>query len=60
MRSMANSTETVAGIKAQDLRALTKEYFYEQMNITTGYYPTKDEIFDFMINQIEDLKTMKI
>lgn len=54
------TSAVVEAIKAQDLRSLTKEYFYKKMNITTGYYPTKDEMFDFMISQIDELKTMKI
>lgn len=57
---MAYSKEVVDAIKTQDLRALTKEYFFHKMNIATGIYPTKDEIYDFLIDQIDEIKTIKI
>lgn len=53
-------TDVVRAIKAQDFRAVQKEYFYKKMNITTGIYPTKDEVYDFLIDQIDELKTLTI
>jgi len=43
--------ETIDEIKRQNLRAAVKDFFYAEMGITDGIYPTKDKIYDFMLSK---------
>lgn len=46
---MVYSKKVVDQIEQQDLRAAVKEYFYEKIGVKKGIYPTKDEIYNFML-----------
>ena len=46
---MAFSKEVVDEIKRQDFRAAVKDYFYYLMGVTNGIYPTKEEIYEYML-----------
>jgi len=43
--------QVVDAIKAQDFRAVVKEHFYHEMGVTDGMYPTKEEIYDYLIDK---------
>jgi hypothetical protein len=46
---VAYSEEVVDQIKRQDFRSAVKEYFYALMGVKTGIYPTKEEIYEYML-----------
>jgi hypothetical protein len=46
---VAHDQQVVDAIKAQDFRAAVKEHFYHEMGVTDGMYPTKEEIYNYLI-----------